>query len=154
MTAFVTVIAAALTTHMLVRIYGHLVVMSPRQRSMFALILGALTAWTSLYWASALGWTPAMEANAYTLSPLLAVGLIAADMGRSHSSAFRTVIGTVVAVLGIAAGIWLTEGLGLMAGVIYLVAVTGLIAPAAIAIARTYAAAAASGRERLGTINP
>jgi hypothetical protein len=153
-TALVTVFAAAVTTHACTRIYDHFIVMSPRQRSMFALILGALIAWASLYWGSALGWAPAMEANAYTLSPLLAVGLIAADMGRSHSDALKTVIGTVVAVLGVAAGIWLAEALGLMAGVIYLLAVTALITPTALAMTRTYAAAAASGRERLGTISP
>ena len=153
-TAFVTVLAAALATHAIARVYDHFVVMSPRQRSMFALILGALIAWASLYWASSLGWAPAMEANAYTLSPLLAVGLIAADMGRQNSDALRTVVGTTLAALGIALGIWLTQTLGLAAGVIYLVTVTALITPAAITIARSYAAAAASGRERVGTITP
>ena len=121
---------------------------------MFALILGALVAWASLYWASALGWTPAMEANAYTLSPLLAVGLVAADMGRSGSDALRTVVGTTLATLGIATGLWLTQSLGMAAGVIYLVAVAALITPAALTVARSYAAAAASGRERTGTITP
>ena len=154
LTAFVTVMAAALATHVIARVYDHYVVLSPRQRSMFALILGALVAWASLYWASALGWAPAMEANAYTLSPLLAVGLVAADMGRSGSDALRTIVGTTLAALGIALGIWLTQTLGLAAGVIYLVAVTALITPAAITVARSYAAAAASGRQRTGTISP
>lgn len=153
-TAFVTVLLAALTTHLLVRVYDRFVIMSPRQRSMFALILGALVAWATLYWASALGWAPAMEANAYSLSPLLAVGLIAADMGRSQSSALRTIAGTTIAALGIAAGVWLTQALGLVAGVVYLVVVAALVIPAAIAVARTWSAAAASGRERLGTITP
>lgn len=153
-TAFVTVIAAAIATHAIVRVYDRFVLMSPRQRSMFALILGALIAWASLYWASALGWAPAMEANAYTLSPLLAVGLVAADMGRVRSDALRTVIGTAIAALGVAAGIWLASALGLLAGVVYLLAVSALITPAGVAIARSYAAAAASGRERLGTISP
>ena len=154
LTAFVTVIAAALFTHAITRIYGRYVFMSPRQQSMFALILGALVAWASLYWASALGWAPAMEANAYTLSPLLAVGLVAADMSRAHSTALRTVVGTAIATLGIAAGIWLTEALGLAVGVVYLLAIAALVTPSAIAIARTYAAAAASGRDRLDTISP
>ena len=153
-TAFVTVIAAALFTYAITRIYGRFVVMSPRQQSMFALILGALVAWASLYWASALGWAPAMEANAYTLSPLLAVGLVAADMSRSHSTALRTVVGTAIAALGIAAGIWLTEALGMAVGVVYLLTVAAIATPAAIAVARSYSAAAASGRERLGTISP
>jgi hypothetical protein len=153
-TAFITVLLAALTTHAVARAYNHYVVMSPRQRSMFALILGALIAWASLYWASALGWAPAMEANAYTLSPLLAVGLVAADMGRSGSDALRTVIGTAIAVVGIAAGIWITQTLGLVAGVLYLAGVCALVIPGAIVIARSYAAAAASGRGRLGTMPP
>lgn len=153
-TAFVTVMGAALLTHVMVRAYNHYVVMSPRQRSMFALILGALVAWGSLYWASSLGWAPAMEANAYTLSPLLAVGLIAADMGRANSDALRTIMGTTLTALGIAAGLWLAQSLGAVAGVIYLLAITALITPAAMAVARSYSAAAASGRERLGTISP
>lgn len=153
-TAFVTVLLAALATHVLVDVYSRRIIMSPRQRSMFALILGALVAWASLYWASALGWAPAMEANAYTLSPLLAVGLIAADMGRDRSSALRTIAGTAIAALGIATGIWLTQTLGVAAGTILLIAVTALVIPAAIAVARTWSAAAASGRERLGTISP
>lgn len=154
LTAFVTVIGAALVTHVITRIYEHYVVMSPRQRSMFALILGALVAWASLYWASAVGWGPALEANAYTLSPLLAVGLVAADMGRTNSGVLRTIAGTAIAALGIAAGVWLTQTLGLAAGVLYLLAVLALITPAAIAVGRTWSAAAASGRERVGTITP
>lgn len=154
LTAFATVILAALATHVLVRTYGRYVVMSPRQRSMFALILGALIAWASLYWASAAGWAPALEANAYTLSPLLAVGLVAADMGRSGSDALRTVTGTAVATLGIATGIWITETLGVLAGAAYLIAFAAVGIPAALQILKDCRAAAASGRERLGTITP
>lgn len=153
-TAFVTVILAAWATHVWVRVYDRFVVMSPRQRSMFALILGALIAWASLYWASALGWAPAMEANAYTLSPLLAVGLVAADMGRSGSDVVRTVLGTAAATLGIGIGIWLTQTLGALAGSAFLVAVAMLAAPAALRILQDCRAAAASGRERTGTIAP
>lgn len=153
-TAFITVISAALATHLIARGYEHFVVMSPRQRSMFALILGALIAWASLYWASALGWAPAMEANAYTLSPLLAVGLVAADMGRANSDAARTVIGTAVATLGIATGLWITQALGMWTGGAYLAAVAALSTPGAMAVARSYSAAAESGRSRTGTIGP
>jgi hypothetical protein len=153
-TAFVTVILAALATHVLSLVYERYVFMSPRQRSMFALILGSLIAWASLFWASALGWAPAMEANAYTLSPLLAVGLVAADMGRPASGVMRTIIGTMLTALGIAAGLWITQSLGLLAGIAYLLAVTALVTPAAMDIARSYSAAAASGRARTGTISP
>ena len=82
------------------------------------------------------------------------VGLVAADMSRAHSTALRTVVGTAIATLGIAAGIWLTEALGLAVGVVYLLAIAALVTPSAIAIARTYAAAAAAGRDRLDTISP
>lgn len=153
-TAFITVIAAALATHALTRSYERYVVMSPRQRSMFALILGALIAWGSLYWASTLGWGPALEANAYTLSPLLAVGLVAADMGRNGSDALRTIIGTAVATIGIAMGIWITETLGMIAGASYVLAVAMLATPAAMGVLRSCRAAAASGRAGVGTITP
>ena len=43
---------------------------------------------------------------------------------------------------------------GLAAGILFLVAVSALITPAALTVARSYAAAAASGRERTGTITP
>lgn len=153
-TAFITVLAAALVTHALVRVYDRLVLMSPRQRSMFALILGALVAWFSLYWGSALGWTPAMEANAYTLSPLLAVGLVAADMGRSRSDALRTVVGTAIACVVIAIGVWITAGLGPIAGVIYLIALAAAATPGILTVVRAWGAAEAAGRARTGTITP
>lgn len=153
-TAFVTVIGAALATHVIVRGYNRYVVMSPRQRSMFALILGALIAWGSLYWASAMGFAPALDANAYTLSPLLAVGLVAADMGRKDSSAARTVLGTGTATVGIAVGVWLTETLGLLAGSAYLLVISLMAIPAILRVIRDCQAAAESGRERSGTISP
>lgn len=151
-TAFVTVILAALATHVFARVYDHFVVMSPRQRSMFALILGALIAWASLYWASALGWSPALEANAYTLSPLLAVGLVAADMGRDNSTAVRTIIGTTLAAIAIAIGVWIYASLGWLAGAAYLLLAASAAIPAAMALARTWSAAAAAGRERLRSL--
>lgn len=154
LTAFATVILAAIATHIAVRVYDRYVVMSPRQRSMFALILGALVAWASLYWASALGWAPALEANAYTLSPLLAVGLVAADMGRLGSDAIRTVIGTACATLGIAAGIWLMETSGTLVGTLYLLVVSLVAIPACLRVLRDCRAAAASGKARAGTISP
>jgi hypothetical protein len=153
-TAFVTVIAAALATHVLVRAYEHFVVMSPRQRSMFALILGALIAWFSLYWASTFGWAPAMEANAYTLSPLLAVGLVAADMDRPLSGALRTIVGTAIAALALAVGVWFTVNVGLIAGIAYLLAIAALATPAVVVVLRGWKAAEAAGRARVGIISP
>jgi len=153
-TAFVTVIAAALATYALMRIYDRFVLMSPRQRGMFALILGALVAWFSLYWASALGWMPAMEANAYTLSPLLAVGLVAADMGRPQSGAVRTIMGTTIACFVIGIGIWIGAGLGVVAATVYLVAVAAAATPGVVKVVRAWGAAEASCRERTGMITP
>lgn len=153
-TALVTVILAALVTHLLVRAYTHSVPMSPRQRSMTSLVLGLIVAWVSLYAAASLGWVPAMQANAYTLSPLLAVGLMAADMGRTNSGVLRTIVGTVLAAAAIALGIWLAQTYGLAVGVAYLVVLALPVIPVALTLRRTYAAAAAAGRARIGTITP
>ena len=153
-TAFITVVGAALATHALVLLYDRYVFMSPRQRGMLALILGALIAWASLYWGSSLGWMPAMEANAYTLSPLLAVGLVAADMGRPGSGATRTIIGTFIACLLIAVGVWMATDLGTIAGALYLIVIGALSTPAVLRVIRTWGAAETSGRERSGMISP
>ena len=96
--AFVTVIASALFTHAFVRIFARRVVLTPRQEFQVAMLVGMMVAWTSLYWATAWGWGPALGANAYALEPLLAVGLIASDMGRRNSSAARTVFAVTLAV--------------------------------------------------------
>lgn len=149
-TAFITVIAAALATHLMMRVYDHLVLMSPRQRGMATLILGALVAWFSLYWASTLGWAPAMEANAYTLSPLLAVGLVAADMGRPLSGALSTIVGTAVAATVVAVGVWITVNIGMVVGVAFLIVIAALCTPAVIAVVRTWSAAESAGRARTG----
>ena len=96
--AFLTVGAAALTTYGIVQVLERLIVWTPRQRFQVSLAVGAMVAWTSLYWASLTGWVPALEANAYALAPLLTVGLIASDMGRARSGIVRTLAGTGAAI--------------------------------------------------------
>lgn len=150
--AFLAVGAAAVTTHLLMRAYTRYVVMTPRQQSMGALILGSLVAWASIYWGSALGWVPAMESNAYALSPLLAVGLMAADMGRAHSGVVRTLLGTGLASLGIAAVLWVAQLYGVAAATLLLMASLLLMVRPVIALVRSWQAAEASGLERLGRI--
>jgi energy-converting hydrogenase Eha subunit E len=54
-------------------------------------------AWFGLYWGARLGWRPAQEANRYALEPLLVVGLLATDMGRTRSGPVRSVVGLVLA---------------------------------------------------------
>jgi hypothetical protein len=75
--------------------------LTPRQKANIALISGALIAWFGLYWASFFGWLPAIEANGFATAPLLAVGLIAADMTRSQSNPATTLMGTLLNTAGI-----------------------------------------------------
>jgi hypothetical protein len=152
--AFIAVGAAAVSTHLLMRLYQRYVVMSPRQRSMGALILGALIAWASMYWASSLGWVSAMEANAYTLSPLLAVGLMAADAGRSNSGMLRTLLGTGIAVIAIAITLWLTQTFGFAVGALALAVIAAGLTPAVLGLVRSWQAAERSGLARTGRISP
>lgn len=152
--AFLAVGATAVIAHVVMRAYGHYVVMTPRQRSMGALILGAIIAWGSIYWGAALGWVPAMESNAFALSPLLAVGLMAADMGRSNGGVLRTLVGTGIAVIGIAAALQVAQSFGLIAGVGLLMLLCVGAVPAILGLARSWQAAERAGRERVGTITP
>jgi hypothetical protein len=82
-------------------------VLTPRQRFHVEFLFGALSAWFGLYWGARLGWLPAQEANRYALEPLLVVGLLATDMGRSRSGAIRSVIGLVLATGFVASVLWL-----------------------------------------------
>lgn len=147
--AFLAVGAAALTTHLLMWFIERRVVLTGRQRGMIALMLGALMAWAGLYWASAFGWLPAQEANLYVLSPLLATGLMAADMGRSGSDVIRTFIGTGAAALILAALLWVTESFGLLVGI----GALGLVAlgsiPGILALREPWRQAELSGKSRL-----
>jgi hypothetical protein len=91
-----------------------------------ALISGALIAWFGLYWASFFGWTPAIEANGFATAPLLAVGLIAADMTRSESNPIKTLFGTILNTAGIFIVTYFVSngqvitGIGLLLGLLFL----------------------------------
>lgn len=101
--AFVTVVSAALAASLLVSFLRRHVVLTPRQRFQVAFMVGAMSAWTGLYWGSRLGWAPAEEANSFAVEPLVVVGLIASDMGRSRSSTAK-VLGGLAAGSGF---VWL-----------------------------------------------
>ena len=147
--AFLAVGAAALTTHLLMWFIERRVVLTGRQRGMIALMLGALVAWAGLYWASVFGWLPAQEANLYVLSPLLATGLMAADMGRSGSDVIRTFIGTGAAALILAVLLWITDNYGLLigSGALLLVALGSI--PGIVALREPWRQAERSGKARL-----
>lgn len=147
--AFLAVGAAALATQVIMILIEWRVVLSWRQRAMVALMLGALVAWAGLYWASAFGWLPAMEANLYTLSPLLATGLMAADMGRKGSDVLRTFLGTGLAALILAVLLWFTTTLGLAAGIGTLLVVSLGLIPGIVALRAPRRAAERSGKMRL-----
>lgn len=147
--AFLAVGAAALATQVIMSLIEWRVVLSWRQRAMVALMLGALVAWAGLYWASAFGWLPAMEANLYTLSPLLATGLMAADMGRKGSDVLRTFLGTGLAALILAVLLWFTTTLGLAAGIGTLLVVSLGLIPGIVALRAPRRAAERSGKMRL-----
>ena len=94
--AFITVGVAATTANLIVRGVRRLVILTPRQRFEVAMLVGAMTAWTGLYWGARLGWVPAAEANSYAVEPLVVVGLLASDTGRSRSSTMKVFVGLVV----------------------------------------------------------
>ncbi len=95
--AFVTVILSATAAHLACRVLRDHLVLTPRQRFHVEFLFGALVAWFGLYWGARLGWRPAQEANRYALEPLLVVGLLATDMGRTRSGPVRSVVGLVLA---------------------------------------------------------
>jgi hypothetical protein len=100
-------VAAAVANALVVRIRRRLV-LSPRQRFHVSLLVGAMAAWTGLYWGARLGWRPAMEANAYGVEPLIVVGLLTSDLGRGARSASRSVL----AFLLNASFVWIVLTLG------------------------------------------
>ena len=96
--AFITVAVAAMTANLIVRGVQRLVILTPRQRFEVAMMVGAMSAWTGLYWGARLGWAPAEEANNYAVEPLVVVGLLASDLGRSRSSTTKVFVGLLVTV--------------------------------------------------------
>jgi hypothetical protein len=96
--AFITVAVAAMTANLIVRGVQRFLVLTPRQRFEVAMMVGAMSAWTGLYWGARLGWVPAEEANNYAVEPLVVVGLLASDLGRSRSSTTKVFVGLLVTV--------------------------------------------------------
>ncbi|MEN9923698.1 MAG: putative biosynthesis protein capC [Actinomycetota bacterium] len=99
---------------------------TPRQAANIALISGAMIAWTGLYWASFLEWMPAIEANGFATAPLLAVGLIAADMTREEKNPAKVLVGVLLNTAGIfvitslVANGYAVTGIGLLLGILVL----------------------------------
>ena len=148
--AFLAVGAAALATQAIMWMLDKRVVFTGRQRSMVALMLGALVAWAGLYWGGVLGWVPAEEADLYTLSPLLATGLIAADMGRSDT--VRTLLGTGIAAMTLGALLWVSANYGMWWGILGLLIVTLGAIPGVMRLVGPWRAAEASGKVRLAEL--
>lgn len=96
-----TVALSAISAWAITTVLVRFAPLTPRQKANMALISGALIAWFGLYWASFFGWLPAIEANGFATAPLLAVGLIAADMTRSQSNPVTTLLGTLLNTAGI-----------------------------------------------------
>ena len=149
--ALITIFAAAIAANVIARWLRERVVWSPRLRFQLTVVLGAMAAWTGLYWGARLGWQPALEANSYALEPLLAVALVAADMGRSGSSVPRTAIGALSTVAFIVSVFWLVEiggPVGIALCATFLVALPlMLLIPAAATLRRDWARALRAGRE-------
>jgi hypothetical protein len=150
-TAVIAIFSSAIVAHVIAKFIARRVVFSPRQEFQLALLIGMMVAWTSLYWASLMGWIPALAANAYALQPLLAVGLLAADMGRSDSSMAKSLIGISFVVGFLTIVLYAATGSGFFAGTSTALLVIGvpliLILPAARAIARTWRLAEEVGRQ-------
>lgn len=117
-----TVALSAISAWAITTVLVRFAPLTPRQKANMALISGALIAWFGLYWASFFGWLPAIEANGFATAPLLAVGLIAADMTRSQSNPVTTLLGTLLNTAGIFAVTYFVSnnqaitGIGLLLG--------------------------------------
>lgn len=149
--ALVTIFAAAIAAHLIASWLKERVVWSPRLRFQFTVMIGAMAAWTGLYWGSVLGWEPALAANSFALEPLLAVALVASDMGRSDSSIGRTMLGALAAVAFIFAVLGLVAiggAAGIALCVIFLIGLPLLLLiPGSQAIRRDWIRAIEAGRE-------
>jgi hypothetical protein len=150
LSAFVTVLAAATAAAVLTKRLATRVILTPRQRFHAAFLLGALAAWTGLYWGTRFGWGPAIEANQYALEPLLAVGLLAADMGRNAVRAWRPVLALTVTTAFVAGVVVLVEvdgplGWPVAAAAALVVVPTLVVLPAVSRLRRSWTNAVALG---------
>lgn len=151
--AFVTVGAGAVTAALAVRAARRWLILSPRQHAQISLVLGALIAWAGLYWLTTFGWDPAIQANSLAIAPLLAVGLIAADMGRPDSGIIRTGVGVGIAAVLIAALLAIAPSIGPGGAYAALAVATILIAvPGATRLWRQWRVLVTQGREAAAAI--
>lgn len=135
--AFVTVVLAALATHVCMRFLGRRILLTPRQQAMVTLMVGGLVAWAAMYWAATLGWQPATQAYTFAIGPLLATGLTAIDMGRPDSNAVKTIAGVGLGTLALLGVLAVADTWGTWYAVAALsVLALGLI-PAALRVKRT-----------------
>jgi hypothetical protein len=149
--AVIAIVSSAIIAHVIAKFLARRIVFSPRQEFQLALLIGMMVAWTSLYWASLMGWIPALAANAYALQPLLAVGLLAADMGRTDSSMVKSLIGISVVVGFLAIVLFAATGSGFIAGASTALLVIGvpliLIMPAVRTTVRNWRLSEEVGRQ-------
>lgn len=106
---FLLAVVFSLATLGIVSFIARVSLLTPRQRFQLSLVVGALASWFGLFWFTRLGFEPAIIANGFALEPLLIVGLMASDMGRSSSSVPTTVLGTLASALIVGGGILLAE---------------------------------------------
>lgn len=146
--SFIAVGLAATATAIVVKWLAARIVLTPRQTSMMALMVGSLVAWASLFWAGVIGWSSAQQAYGFVLAPLLAVGLIASDMVRPDSGVVRTLAGTGLTVIALELVLSVADAWGSAAGWIAL-AILGLgFLPAVAPLRRRMHAAERTGRNR------
>lgn len=140
------VLAVVVARHLLSR-----VILTPRQRFQCAMVIGALTTWTVLFWFARWGIDPALELDSFALEPMVLVGLVTADLTRS--TVVRSAMGVgaasmlVLLALGstsLAPWAWL-PATGVLAAIILAIGW-----PALVELVRSSKAAAASGREFSG----
>lgn len=91
--SFFVIIALVFVTVLMTKLANRYLILTPRQSFQFTFILGSLIAWMGLSAGSLLGVQAALQANTYALEPLLAVGLISADVVRFGTG--KTVLGKI-----------------------------------------------------------
>ncbi len=118
-------------THVVTQAAHRMFGFTPRQRFQMAFLVGAISMWTVVFWLAALGWEPAVVINSYPLEPLVLIGLVGADMGRSSFP--RTAVGTLTATGLVGAAVFaisLPVGAGLGVFALVTAAVTLIALPA------------------------
>ena len=80
--SLITMIILTAITVVLAKIAQKMLILTPKGWFQFTLLLGMIIAWAGLSIGNSLGIEAALAPNAYALEPLLAVGLISADVNR------------------------------------------------------------------------